>query len=264
MAVALKPRCVATRRHGPAGDAPVLGYHSWPHRGADAFDRPLQLLQYYGRRGHRVGTKLGCRGFVPWLGRPRARPRAAASGSLRGRTSRSSWITPTPRTRWERVLYAARDLGRGRLICVCGCGGDRDRGKRPLMGRVAGERAIGRSLTSDNPRSEDPQRIIDEMAAGVPDSSAVDSEIDRAQAIAMALAAAHSGDVVVIAGKGTNRSRNWPIASWPLMTAKLRGARCGACALGHCPAPVLGPQGSYHARRDPERDGAVDGCRSSR
>ena len=102
----------------------------------------------------------------------------------------------------ERVLHAARDLGRGRLICVCGCGGDRDRGKRALMGRVAGELADWAVLTSDNPRSEDPQRIIDEMAAGVPDSSAVHSEVDRAEAIAVALAAAHSGDVVVIAGKG--------------------------------------------------------------
>ena len=102
----------------------------------------------------------------------------------------------------ERVLQAARDLGSGRLICVCGCGGDRDRGKRPLMGRVAGELADWTVLTSDNPRSEEPQRIIDDMAAGVPDSSAIHSEVDRAQAIAVAIAAAHSGDVVVIAGKG--------------------------------------------------------------
>lgn len=102
----------------------------------------------------------------------------------------------------ERVLDAARDLGSGRLICVCGCGGDRDRGKRSLMGRVAGEQADWTVLTSDNPRSEDPQRIMDEMAAGAPDPSAVHREVDRAQAIALALAAAHCGDVVVIAGKG--------------------------------------------------------------
>ena len=102
----------------------------------------------------------------------------------------------------ERVLYAARDLGSGRLICVCGCGGDRDRGKRSLMGRVAGEQADWTVLTSDNPRSEDPQRIMDEMAAGAPDPSAMHREVDRAQAIALALAAAHCGDVVVIAGKG--------------------------------------------------------------
>ena len=102
----------------------------------------------------------------------------------------------------ERVLDAARDLGSGRLICVCGCGGDRDRGKRSLMGRVAGEQADWTVLTSDNPRSEDPQRIMDEMVAGAPDPSAMHREVDRAQAIALALAAAHCGDVVVIAGKG--------------------------------------------------------------
>ncbi len=102
----------------------------------------------------------------------------------------------------ERVLHAARDLGSGRLICVCGCGGARDRDKRPLMGRVAGELADWPILTSDNPRSEDPQRIIDDMAAGVPDRRAIHREVDRAQAIATALATAHSGDVVVIAGKG--------------------------------------------------------------
>lgn len=101
-----------------------------------------------------------------------------------------------------RVLRAARGLGNGRLVCVCGCGGDRDRGKRPLMGKVAGELADWTILTSDNPRSEDPQRIIDEMAADLPDSRAIDREVDRAAAIAKALAAADDGDVVVIAGKG--------------------------------------------------------------
>ena len=102
----------------------------------------------------------------------------------------------------ERVLQAARSLGSGRLICVCGCGGDRDRGKRPLMGRVAGEQADWTVLTADNPRSEDPQRIMDEMAAGGADPSAMHREVDRAAAIAVAVAAARRGDVVVIAGKG--------------------------------------------------------------
>ena len=102
----------------------------------------------------------------------------------------------------ERVLQAARSLGSGRLICVCGCGGDRDRGKRSLMGRVAGEQADWTVLTADNPRSEDPQRIMDEMAAGMPAPSAMHREVDRAAAIAVALGAAQRGDVVVIAGKG--------------------------------------------------------------
>ncbi len=102
----------------------------------------------------------------------------------------------------EMILCAARDLGSGRLICVCGCGGDRDRSKRSLMGRIAGEWADWTVLTSDNPRSENPQCIIDEMAAGAPDRHAVHSEVDRAQAIAKALTTARGGDVVVIAGKG--------------------------------------------------------------
>ena len=101
------------------------------------------------------------------------------------------------------------------------------------MGRVAGERADWTVLTSDNPRSEDPQRIIDEMAAGVPDSSAVDSEIDRAQAIAMALAAAHSGDVVVIAGKGNEQEqeladRVLAFDDREVARRALRGLRAGA------------------------------------
>src|SRR6266487_1392606 len=66
----------------------------------------------------------------------------------------------------ENVLRAARDLSRGRVICVFGCGGDRDRGKRPLMGRIASELADVAIVTSDNPRSEDPQAIIDEVLTG--------------------------------------------------------------------------------------------------
>ena len=102
----------------------------------------------------------------------------------------------------ERVLTAARELEAHRLICVFGCGGDRDRGKRAQMGKVAGELADLTFLTSDNPRSEDPGRILADIAAGVPSGSDFHSEIDREQAIATALAEARSGDIVVIAGKG--------------------------------------------------------------
>jgi UDP-N-acetylmuramoyl-L-alanyl-D-glutamate--2,6-diaminopimelate ligase len=99
----------------------------------------------------------------------------------------------------EKVLRSARELAAGRLICVFGCGGDRDRGKRPLMGRAATELADRVIVTSDNPRSEDPGAIIAEILAGAPGAEV---EPDRAAAIGLAIADAGEGDVVVIAGKG--------------------------------------------------------------
>jgi UDP-N-acetylmuramoyl-L-alanyl-D-glutamate--2,6-diaminopimelate ligase len=101
-----------------------------------------------------------------------------------------------------KVLEAARELGPGRLIVVFGAGGDRDHDKRPLMGAVAAEQADLAVVTSDNPRSEDPDRIIAAIVAGAPQRSNLIIEPDRAGAIATALANAREGDVVVIAGKG--------------------------------------------------------------
>ena len=101
-----------------------------------------------------------------------------------------------------KVLQAARELCRGRLIAVFGAGGDRDHEKRPLMGRVAGDAADLAVLTSDNPRGEDPDAIIEQVRAGAPDRSNIVVEPDRALAIAAALANAGAEDVVVIAGKG--------------------------------------------------------------
>jgi UDP-N-acetylmuramoyl-L-alanyl-D-glutamate--2,6-diaminopimelate ligase len=100
----------------------------------------------------------------------------------------------------ENVLVEARSLGEGRLVCVFGCGGDRDRGKRPLMGEIATRLADAVIVTSDNPRSEDPLAIIDEILAGAGED--VDVEPDRALAIRRAIELAGPGDVVVIAGKG--------------------------------------------------------------
>jgi UDP-N-acetylmuramoyl-L-alanyl-D-glutamate--2,6-diaminopimelate ligase len=106
------------------------------------------------------------------------------------------------------VLDAARDLGAssgaaGRVIVVFGCGGDRDREKRPLMGRAAGSGADLAVLTSDNPRSETPESIARAVLDGLRDASATfHVELDRRAAIAYALEAAEPGDVVVIAGKG--------------------------------------------------------------
>jgi UDP-N-acetylmuramoyl-L-alanyl-D-glutamate--2,6-diaminopimelate ligase len=107
----------------------------------------------------------------------------------------------------ESVLRTARDLATGRVICVFGCGGDRDRGKRPLMGRIASELADLAIVTSDNPRSEDPQAIIDEILAGV--EGDVEVEPDRAAAIERAISAADGGDVVLIAGKGHEQGQEF-------------------------------------------------------
>jgi len=103
-----------------------------------------------------------------------------------------------------RALEALRPTCRGRLVVVLGCGGDRDLDKRPQMGRVAANAADRFWATSDNPRTEDPERIVDMMIAGVPKERAkiVLRRTDRASAIAEAIAEASDGDVVLIAGKG--------------------------------------------------------------
>lgn len=104
----------------------------------------------------------------------------------------------------EQVLSAARDVAsraNGRVIVVFGCGGDKDRAKRPLMGAVAARLADVAVVTSDNPRSEEPGSIIDEIVAGAP-LAGFRVEVDRASAIAEALHLARPNDVVVIAGKG--------------------------------------------------------------
>src|ERR1051325_3936899 len=107
----------------------------------------------------------------------------------------------------ENVLRTARELAQGRLICVFGCGGDRDRGKRPLMGRIASELADVAIVTSDNPRSEEPDAIIAEIVAGAGDD--VEVEPDRTRAIGQALETAVDGYVVVIAGKGHEQGQEF-------------------------------------------------------
>jgi UDP-N-acetylmuramoyl-L-alanyl-D-glutamate--2,6-diaminopimelate ligase len=104
----------------------------------------------------------------------------------------------------ENVLLAARELAPGRVICVFGAGGDRDRGKRPLMGEIGARLADVAIVTSDNPRSEDPEAIIAEVLAGARGvrGAEVRSETDRAVAIGAAIAVAAPGDIVLIAGKG--------------------------------------------------------------
>jgi UDP-N-acetylmuramoyl-L-alanyl-D-glutamate--2,6-diaminopimelate ligase len=100
----------------------------------------------------------------------------------------------------ESILGAARDFAEGRVLCVFGCGGDRDRAKRPLMGRIASECADVAVVTSDNPRNEDPGAIIEEILEGA--ANQIEVEPDRRRAIDLAIERSGAGDVVVIAGKG--------------------------------------------------------------
>ncbi len=109
----------------------------------------------------------------------------------------------------ENVLRAARRLGEGRVISVFGAGGDRDRGKRPQMGRAGAELSDLAIVTSDNPRSEDPEAIVAEILAGIEDRGGVMEEVDRRAAIALALSRAEPGDTVVIAGKGHEQGQEF-------------------------------------------------------
>jgi len=109
----------------------------------------------------------------------------------------------------ENVLRAAGEMTEGQVVAVFGAGGDRDRGKRPLMGRAGAAGADLAIVTSDNPRSEDPEAIVAEVAAGAEGGGAVETEVDRRAAIALALSRAEPGDTVVIAGKGHEQGQEF-------------------------------------------------------
>ncbi|MBC5810578.1 MAG: UDP-N-acetylmuramoyl-L-alanyl-D-glutamate--2,6-diaminopimelate ligase [Candidatus Eremiobacteraeota bacterium] len=100
------------------------------------------------------------------------------------------------------VLEAVRETAAGRVVVVFGCGGDRDRGKRSEMGRIASDLADAAVVTSDNPRTEDPQKIADDIVRGFPAGRPATVELDRGAAIRAAIVCAQAGDVVVVAGKG--------------------------------------------------------------
>jgi UDP-N-acetylmuramoyl-L-alanyl-D-glutamate--2,6-diaminopimelate ligase len=172
-------------------------------------------------RGERVTLHLGGRfnaanavcaaTIASELGVP---PATVATGlssvqSLRGRFERVDEGQPfavvvdyahTPQGLEQALLAARESAPGGRVLVVFGCGGDRDRAKRPLMGEVAGRLADVAVVTSDNPRHEDPRAIIDDVLAGAP-ARTLEVEPDR-QAIDLAVARARPGDVVVVAGKG--------------------------------------------------------------
>ncbi len=110
----------------------------------------------------------------------------------------------------EQVLASAREVATGRVAVVFGAGGDRDTAKRPVMGEIAARMADAVIVTSDNPRSEDPEAIVAEILAGVPSGAFhVKREVDRRAAIAAAIAEAAPGDVVVIAGKGHEQGQEF-------------------------------------------------------
>ncbi len=100
------------------------------------------------------------------------------------------------------ALIASRAFTDGQLVCVFGCGGDRDRGKRPQMGAIAAEFADRIVVTSDNPRTEDPKKIVADILTGIPSKTLMNIEEDRASAIEMAISQSKPGDVILLAGKG--------------------------------------------------------------
>jgi UDP-N-acetylmuramoyl-L-alanyl-D-glutamate--2,6-diaminopimelate ligase len=136
---------------------------------------------------------------------------AAALGHLNGVPGRLEFVTRTPTggrvyvdyahtpDALETVLSAVRPHTKGRLVALFGCGGDRDRGKRPLMGEIAGRLADRAIVTDDNPRGEDPAAIRSEILAAVPEAEEVG---ERRGAIEAALAGLEQGDVLIVAGKG--------------------------------------------------------------
>jgi UDP-N-acetylmuramoyl-L-alanyl-D-glutamate--2,6-diaminopimelate ligase len=147
----------------------------------------------------------------------------------------------------ERVLCVLRPITRGRVLCVFGCGGDRDRTKRPVMGKAAVELGDVAIVTSDNPRSEPPSQILSEIERGILGAGGVaiaHGELaratrgyclceDRRQAIALALRAAQPGDTVLIAGKGHEKiqiigQRREPFDDVAEARAALRARDAGA------------------------------------
>lgn len=102
----------------------------------------------------------------------------------------------------EKTLQVLRPFCKGRLMVVFGCGGDRDQGKRPVMGKIAEQLSDRLYITSDNPRSERPESILNDIASGLTDATSAVLEIDRAKAIKQAIADARSDDIVLVAGKG--------------------------------------------------------------
>jgi len=137
----------------------------------------------------------------------------------------------------EKVLATLREQTTGKLVCVFGCGGDRDAGKRPLMGAVAAMLADEVVVTSDNPRSEDPASIIEQVLSGIDKPYLV--EIDRAAAIRQAVQLARSGDVVLVAGKGHEEYQEIAGVKTPFSDAAVAQAALSDVQSMHAPMMQL-------------------------
>ena len=103
----------------------------------------------------------------------------------------------------QNILQATKSYTRGRVISVFGCGGDRDSGKRPIMGEISGKIADYTIITSDNPRTEDPQKIVDQIEDGIKKTKGkYEVAVDRVEAIERAIKMANKRDIIILAGKG--------------------------------------------------------------
>jgi len=205
---------------------------------------------------HNVDNALGALGAALAVGIPLDRALAGLAG-LRAVPGRLEPVPDPAGVRTVLVDYAhtpdalartlatLRSLGPRRLLLVMGCGGDRDRGKRPAMGQVAVEGADHTWVTSDNPRSEDPAAIIAEILAGVPAAlrtrlegqAQLEVQLDRARAITAAVAAAGPGDTLLIAGKGHETTQTIGDQVLPFDDREVAAAALAA----HPPAPGARP-----------------------
>ena len=199
------------------------------------FETPLGPARHRVAAGRRTSTSRTSRSRSAWRSAAastatRSRVGLARLGGVPGRLERVANArgvlclvdyAHTPDA-LERAIAAVRPLTAGRVVVVFGCGGDRDNSKRPLMGQIAARDADLAIVTSDNPRTEEPESILDMIVAGVrretiPELDAAElpaaargyhREVDRRTAIRRAAAACRSGDVLLIAGKGTRTTRS--------------------------------------------------------
>jgi UDP-N-acetylmuramoyl-L-alanyl-D-glutamate--2,6-diaminopimelate ligase len=217
IAVALAPGCTLLRTS--ARGSPVELSARLKHSGLDGVE--LDVAGKFGtaRLASRLIGAFNAENLVSALGALVAQGMAleaacAALGEARPAPGRMEVLGGAPGKPWividyahtpdalQRVLATLEATAVGELTCVFGCGGDRDRGKRPMMGAVAADLADRIVLTDDNPRSEDPAAIVRDIRAGVGSHPRVNVIHDRRQALRLAIERARPGDVVLVAGKG--------------------------------------------------------------